>query len=105
MIDQLIDKIRQRPVRQGSVLFWTDRAFPIFESAIQTALQLWERTQEAHFKEQAFAIVEKGNISLHRVEYDIDKVNELMIKAGFNDSNYRSLKKEERYYAGFHRTE
>ena len=52
----------------------------------------------------AFAIVEKGNISLHRVHYDIDKVNELMIKAGFNDANYKALKKEERYYAGFYKT-
>ncbi|MDO6605130.1 metallophosphoesterase family protein [Arenibacter palladensis] len=52
----------------------------------------------------AFAIVENDNISLHRVDYDIDKVNELMIKAGFNDANYKSLKKEEKYYAGFHKT-
>ena len=51
----------------------------------------------------AFALVENGNISLHRVNYDIDKVNELMIKAGFNDPNYKALKKEERFYAGFHK--
>ncbi len=52
----------------------------------------------------AFAIVENEYISLHRVDYDIDKVNELMIKAGFNDSAYKVLKKEERYYAGFRKT-
>ena len=40
----------------------------------------------------AFAIVEKDDISLHRVEYDMDKVFELMKKAGFNDYYYGSLK-------------
>ncbi|ASO06650.1 metallophosphoesterase family protein [Arenibacter algicola] len=49
----------------------------------------------------AFAVVENDNILLKRVDYDIDKVNKLMIKAGFDDSNYKALKKEERYYAGF----
>ncbi|MDC6389786.1 metallophosphoesterase family protein [Maribacter sp. PR1] len=50
----------------------------------------------------AFAIYDQGEISLHRVAYDIDKVNELMKMAGFNDSNYSSLKKNDRFYAGFH---
>jgi putative phosphoesterase len=49
----------------------------------------------------AFAIVDNGNISLHRVEYDMDKVYELMKIAGFNDSYYESLERKERYYAGF----
>jgi len=40
----------------------------------------------------AFAIVENENISLHRVEYDMEKVFELMKKAGFNDYYYGSLK-------------
>ena len=52
----------------------------------------------------AFAIVDNDSILLRRVDYDIDKVNELMIKAGFNDSNYKALNKAERYYAEFHKT-
>jgi putative phosphoesterase len=40
----------------------------------------------------AFAIFENNNISLHRIEYDIDKVFELMKSAGFNDYYYGGLK-------------
>ena len=40
----------------------------------------------------AFAIVEDDIISLHRVDYDMEKVFELMKKAGFNDYYYGSLK-------------
>jgi len=40
----------------------------------------------------AFAIVENDNISLHRVDYDMEKVFDLMKKAGFNDYYYGSLK-------------
>jgi len=40
----------------------------------------------------AFAIVQNNNISLHRVEYDMEKVFQLMKKAGFNDYYYGCLK-------------
>ncbi len=40
----------------------------------------------------AFAIYENGEFLLHRVEYDMEKVFELMDKAGFNDYYYGSLK-------------
>ena len=40
----------------------------------------------------AFATYEDGNILLHRVEYDMEKVFELMDKAGFNDYYYGALK-------------
>lgn len=40
----------------------------------------------------AFAVIEKNNISLHRVEYDMEKVFELMERAGFNDYYYGCLK-------------
>jgi len=55
-------------------------------------------------RKAAFAIIENNNISLHRVDYDMEKVYELMKKAGFNDSAYEALKKEERFYVGFHKT-
>jgi putative phosphoesterase len=40
----------------------------------------------------AFAIYELGNFSLHRVEYDMEKVFQLMDTAGFNDFYYGGLK-------------
>ena len=40
----------------------------------------------------AFAIYEFGNFSLHRVEYDMEKVFQLMDSAGFNDFYYGGLK-------------
>jgi putative phosphoesterase len=40
----------------------------------------------------AFAIYEDGNIALHRVPYDMEKVFFLMDKAGFNDYYYGGLK-------------
>ena len=40
----------------------------------------------------AFAIYEKGEFTLHRVEYDIQKVFDLMQVAGFNDYYYGGLK-------------
>jgi putative phosphoesterase len=40
----------------------------------------------------AFAIIEDGQISLHRVEYDFERVFELMHNAGFNDYYYGGLK-------------
>ncbi|WP_299534772.1 metallophosphoesterase family protein [Ulvibacterium sp.] len=40
----------------------------------------------------AFAIVEDDSISLHRVEYDMEKVFQLMKRAGFSDYYYGSLK-------------
>jgi putative phosphoesterase len=40
----------------------------------------------------AFAIYESGNFSLHRVEYDMEKVFQLMDSAGFNDFYYGGLK-------------
>lgn len=44
----------------------------------------------------AFAVYD-GNFSLHRVEYNMQKVFELMEKAGFNDYYYGSLKTGARY--------
>ena len=40
----------------------------------------------------AFAVVENGKIQLHRTSYDMEKVFELMKKAGFNDYYYGCLK-------------
>lgn len=40
----------------------------------------------------AFALVECGEFSLHRVEYDMQKVFDLMDRAGFNDYYYGGLK-------------
>lgn len=40
----------------------------------------------------AFAVLENKSITLHRVEYDMEKVFELMDKAGFNDYYYGGLK-------------
>ena len=40
----------------------------------------------------AFATYEDGKFLLHRVEYDMEKVFELMDKAGFNDYYYGALK-------------
>ncbi|RZK11666.1 MAG: metallophosphoesterase [Flavobacterium sp.] len=40
----------------------------------------------------AYATVENGKIELHRVEYDMEKVFDLMHKAGFNDYYYGGLK-------------
>jgi putative phosphoesterase len=40
----------------------------------------------------AYAIVENGKISLHRVAYDMQKVFDLMELAGFNDYYYGGLK-------------
>jgi predicted phosphodiesterase len=40
----------------------------------------------------AFATFEDGKFSLHRVEYDMEKVFALMAKAGFNDYYYGCLK-------------
>lgn len=40
----------------------------------------------------AYAAVENNIISLHRIEYDMEKVFQLMSMAGFNDYYYGSLK-------------
>ena len=40
----------------------------------------------------SFAVIEDNNISLHRVEYNMQKVFDLMDKAGFNDYYYGCLK-------------
>lgn len=40
----------------------------------------------------AFAVYDDGNISLHRVEYDMEKVFHLMQQAGFSDYYYGCLK-------------
>jgi putative phosphoesterase len=40
----------------------------------------------------AFAVYSDGEITLHRVEYDVEKVFQLMDKAGFNDYYYGCLK-------------
>lgn len=40
----------------------------------------------------AYAILDNKNITLHRIEYDIDKVGDLMKKAGFNSHYYGGLK-------------
>lgn len=40
----------------------------------------------------AFAVYEKGVFSLHRVEYDMERVFDLMQKAGFDDYYYGCLK-------------
>jgi putative phosphoesterase len=40
----------------------------------------------------AFATIENNTIALHRVEYNMEKVFDLMDKAGFNDYYYGSLK-------------
>ena len=40
----------------------------------------------------AFGVVENYIISLHLVEYDMEKVYQLMRTAGFNDYYYGSLK-------------
>jgi len=40
----------------------------------------------------AFAVYEAGEFTLHRVEYDIQKVFDLMDAAGFNDYYYGGLK-------------
>lgn len=40
----------------------------------------------------AFAVYEAGEFTLHRVEYDMEKVFELMAAAGFNDYYYGGLK-------------
>ena len=40
----------------------------------------------------AFAVYEAGEFTLHRVEYDMQKVFELMAAAGFNDYYYGGLK-------------
>lgn len=40
----------------------------------------------------AFAVYEKGGFSLHRVEYDMERVFDLMQKAGFDDYYYGCLK-------------
>ena len=40
----------------------------------------------------AFAVCQDGDISLHRVEYDPQKVFDLMDSAGFNDYYYGGLK-------------
>ncbi len=40
----------------------------------------------------AYAIFEDNKVSLHRVEYDMEKVFDLMKKAGFDDYYYGSLK-------------
>lgn len=42
--------------------------------------------------QSAFAVFDDGTITLHRVEYDMEKVFYLMDKAGFNDYYYGSLK-------------
>lgn len=45
-----------------------------------------------HDPRAAFAIINNDMISLHRVEYDFEKVFYLMKKAGFNDYYYGCLK-------------
>jgi len=40
----------------------------------------------------AFAVYKNGNFTLHRVEYDMQKVFDLMHAAGFNDYYYGGLK-------------
>jgi len=45
----------------------------------------------------AYAIYDKGEFELFRVEYDMEKVFYLMDKAGFNDYYYGSLKTGSRY--------
>lgn len=40
----------------------------------------------------AFAVIEDNNIQLHRVEYNMQRVFDLMDKAGFNDYYYGCLK-------------
>ena len=42
--------------------------------------------------QSAYAILENGTISLHRVDYDIEKVGLLMNRAGFNSYYYGGLK-------------
>ena len=45
----------------------------------------------------AFAVYSDGAFSLHRVDYDMETVFQLMDKAGFNDYYYGSLKTGARY--------
>lgn len=45
-----------------------------------------------HDPRSAFAVYEDGEFTLHRIEYDVQKVFELMDKAGFNDYYYGCLK-------------
>lgn len=48
----------------------------------------------------SYAIFQNGEFSLHRVNYDMERVFYLMDKAGFNDYYYGSLKTGARYLKG-----
>lgn len=58
--DQLIDLMRKEHTAKGSKLFWTATTLPIYEQAIETALQLYDQTKEPKYLDQAFTFSEKS---------------------------------------------
>jgi len=51
----------------------------------------------------AFAVIHGDRITLHRVDYDIEKVFGLMHKAGFNDHYYSCLKPAPHNFTEYHK--
>lgn len=61
---QVIDRIRQSPITENSKLFWTKKAFPIYETAIEVALQLHTLSKNNTYQNKAFEIAEKSKAFL-----------------------------------------
>ena len=77
---QIIDWIRQSPITEGSKLFWTQKAFPVYEQAISVALLMAEEKNDASYLYKCFDISEKSKSflllsSIH--EKDLEEVDGL----------------------------
>lgn len=61
---ELTDLMRADFTAGGSKLFWLQETYPVFEAAISTALLLFEKTGEAHYRDDVFFWMEKNKAVL-----------------------------------------
>jgi len=57
---QIVDWIRQSPITEGSKLLWTQKAFPVYEQAISTALLMAAQKQDSSYLYKALDVSEKS---------------------------------------------
>ncbi len=62
--DSLITQMRQSYKVEGSKTYLSQQVLPIYEGAIKTALQLYEKTQNPQYQEAAFTFAEKNKATI-----------------------------------------
>jgi len=83
LASDLINKMRSSYKAEGSKLFLGEKVSKIFDEAIQTALKLFEITQNNEYKEQAFLFAEKAKSSILLASLQDSKAKQF---AGIPDS-------------------